>query len=342
MTIALDATYSVGDGLSGVGVYSRALLFGLAQAHPQTRFAFCYRPHRFLRAWTEALPHNAHRSLLAGPLLPHRAALFHGLNQRLPKQRLRRTVATFHDLFVLTGEYSTPEFRARFAAQAREAAGCADLLITVSAFTKSQVTGLLGVPPAKIRVVHHGVRPLSLPDVPRENIILSVGAIQKRKNLARLVTAFETVGSEWKLVLCGSAGFGAAEIEQRVNASPARERIQITGYLPDDQLAEWYARASLFAFPSLDEGFGMPVLEAMAAGLPVLTSNRSALPEVAGDAAWLVDPERTEDLAAALHDLTTRDELRQELTRRGRQRVARFTWEKTVKETWDVYQELLS
>ena len=93
-------------------------------------------------------------------------------------------------------------------------------------------------------------------------------------------------------MLAGSRGYGSAEILARIERSPARDRISVTGYVSPAELAGWYARAMIFAFPSLDEGFGMPVLEAMAAGIPSVTSNRSALPEVAGDAALLVDPER--------------------------------------------------
>src|SRR3954454_7102995 len=145
MNIALDATYSVGDALSGVGLYSREILFGLAAAHPETRFDFCYRPHRYLRAGT--LQSNARRRLLLGP---QRADVFHGLNQRLPRVWRGRAVATFHDLFVMTGEYSTPDFRARFTAQARQAANRADAIIAVSSFTKKQVVDLLGVDPARV------------------------------------------------------------------------------------------------------------------------------------------------------------------------------------------------
>ena len=122
---------------------------------------------------------------------------------------------------------------------------------------------------------------------------------------------------------------------------PARARIEIPGYVTPAELAAWYARASIFAFPSLDEGFGMPLLEAMAAGTPIVTSNRSALPEVAGDAALLVDPEDTAALAAALRQLTGDAALREDLARRGKARVETFTWEKAVRETWDVYRNVL-
>ncbi len=315
----------------------------MAAAHPEVRFRFCYRPHRFLRSWREALPGNAQRSLLAESWGGRSADLFHGLNQRLPSVPRRAVVSTFHDLFVLTSEYSSPEFRARFAEQARHAAQNSAAIIAVSAFTKSQVVSLLGVPPERVEVVHHGSRKLTAPaGVTRENVILNVGAIQKRKNIARLVDAFETVDRSWRLVLAGSAGFGSEEILARIEKSPARERIQVLGYVTNADLATWYARASVFAFPSLDEGFGMPVLEAMAAGVPVLTSNSSALPEVAGDAALLVDPEDTTALGAALRDLTRNRDHREKWIVRGLERAALFTWEKAVRQTWNVYRKVLN
>ena len=196
MNIALDSTYSVGADLSGVGVYSREMLQGLAGAHPGDHFTFCYRSQRFLRSFGERLPQNARRFLLGETRAPRSADLFHGLNQRLPHASLRLAVTTFHDLFVLTGEYSTPEFRQRFAEQARDAAARSDRIIAVSHFTARQVVDLLGVEAARVRVVHHGVRPATMPEAAREKIILHVGAIQYRKNLLRLVNAFEEVDRE--------------------------------------------------------------------------------------------------------------------------------------------------
>jgi glycosyltransferase involved in cell wall biosynthesis len=340
LNIALDSTYSVGADLSGVGVYSREMLDGLARAHPNDQFAFCYRPHRFLRSFSGGLPANARRFLLGEARTPRSADVFHGLNQRLPHAPLRRAVTTFHDLFVLTGEYSTPEFRRRFAEQARDAAGRSDRIITVSQFTAGQVISLLGVEEARVRVVHHGVRLPARAAVPREKIILHVGAIQHRKNLSRLVDAFEKVDRGWQLVLAGSAGYGAAEIAAKVGAARSRERIRMPGYISQSELANWYARAMIFAFPSLDEGFGMPVLEAMAAGVPVVASNRSGVLEVAGSAAWLVNPEDTGELADALVALARDAERRAHLSRLGFERAAKFTWDEAVEKTWQVYREL--
>jgi len=316
------------------------MLDGLARAHPGDRFVFCYRPHRFLRSFGERLPANAGRFLLGETRAPRSADLFHGLNQRLPHARLRRAITTFHDLFVLTGEYSTPEFRRRFAEQARDAAARSDRIIAVSQFTARQVVDVLGVDPAKVLVVHHGVRTARGTAAAREKIILHVGAIQYRKNISRLVDAFERVDCDWQLVLVGSAGYGAADIAARIGAARSRERIRWLGYVPPAELANWYARAMIFAFPSLDEGFGMPVLEAMASGAPVIASNRAAMPEVAGDAAWLVDPEDTDELAGALGALTQDPERRADLSRRGLERAAKFTWAEAVEKTWQVYREL--
>ena len=273
--------------------------------------------------------------------MPRRADLFHGLNQRLPTIRPRRTVTTFHDLFVLTGDYSTPEFRRRFAEQARRAAAESDRIVAVSEFTATQVQQLLGVDRSRLRVVHHGVRIPPPSRAVREKIILHVGAIQARKNVARLIQAFETVPPDWRLVLAGSAGFGADAILRAIAASPARDRISVLGYVTAEALAGWYARSGVLAFPSLDEGFGIPILEAMAAGLPVLTSSRSALAEVAGDAAVLVNPESVEELAEALSRMISDEKLRADLKQKGLARAAVYTWPKAVESTWNVYRELL-
>lgn len=342
MTIGLDATYSEGGQLSGIGVYSREVLHGLARAHPEARFEWYYRLHRFRAGWNAPRPANA----AVRPLLEHirtgRARLFHGLNQRLPAARYPARVATFHDLFVFTAEYSTPEFRERFQKQAREAAARADVIVCVSRFTAGQVEEILSVPAARLRVAPHGVH---LPRVEaaevREPMILHVGAVQKRKNLVRLIAAFEHAAPPpWRLVLAGGAGYGSEEVRERIRSSPAAERIAWTGWLPDDEVERLYRRASVFAFPSLDEGFGIPVLEAMAHGVPVLSSTRGALPEVCGDAALLVDPFREDHIAQALDALIRDEALRERLALAGRARAAQFSWERTVERIWNVYAEL--
>lgn len=338
--IALDASYSLGPELTGVGVYSREILHGLAARHPEAQYVFCFRSNKFFKSLAAKSP--AARRPFSDSWLPAHS-LFHGLNQRLPAAPLKASVTTFHDLFVMTGDYSTPAFRQRFTAQARAAATRADLIICVSAFTAAQVESLLSVPKSRLRVVHHGVHaPGELPPPgAREPIVLSVGSIQTRKNTARLVEAFEQTRPGWKLILAGAAGFGAQDIVARIQDSPRAADIQITGYLADSELAALYRRASLFAFPSLDEGFGIPVIEAMAHGVPVITSDRSALAEISGEAALHVNPNETVGLAHAMQTLMDQPGLCRELARRGLEWSAQFTWDRAVDATWNVYRELL-
>jgi len=341
--IALDATYSLDRNPTGVGVYSREILFGLARSHPQDGFLFCYRAHRWWRSFRDPLPRNAARRVLSGAPKAH---LFHALNQRVDAPA-RRTVTTFHDLFVITGEYSTPEFRERFIEQARQAARRSDLIIAVSRFTADQVEEFLGVEPSRIRVIPHGVhvhsegQSASRQNTSRQDLVLCVGAIQRRKNVARLVRAFERMPASWRLALAGAAdGFGAAEELQAVERSPRKGDIDVLGYVTQAELEALYRRARIFAFPSLDEGFGMPVLDAMAHSVPVITSRRSALPEVAGDAALFVNPEDPEEIAAALVRLASDEALGDDLVRRGRERAVHYSWDAALARTWDVYREL--
>lgn len=333
----------MGSALSGVGVYSRELLNGLAASDFAEGWDWFYRSQRYWRARFRKTPRNVRVRVLSSKRGDRSAALFHGLNQRLPELRFRRQVATFHDLFVLSGDYSTAEFRARFAAQAREAAAASDLIIAVSAFTASQIENYLNVPASRIRVIHHGVlaRGKVVGETAREKVILCVGALQRRKNQIALVRAFRAAPPDWTLVLAGSEGYEAEAVLREIANSPIIDRIRVTGYISDEEVAQWYRRASIFAFPSLDEGFGMPVIEAMAAGVPVIASNRSSLPEVCGDAALLVDPQSDAELAGAVELLTRDAKLRAKLTTAGMVQASGFRWDDAVRKTIAVYREII-
>lgn len=343
MRIALDATYSVDPQPSGIAVYSRELLRGLAALYPQDEFLHCYRPKQWRKRHNTKFP-NVRSRLLQWPFPMAGPVLFHALNQRVDWRPAPMIISTFHDLFVISAEYSTREFRARFTEQAKRAAANSDLIIAVSQFTADQVHNLLKVPTSRIRVVPHGVHQLSLDlSLSREKIVLFVGALQVRKNIVRLLEAFEAVDcSDWKLILAGApGGYGGAEITKRIDRSWKRDRIEVTGYVQAKKLEELYARASIFAFPSLDEGFGLPVLEAMAHGVPVLTSHRPALAEIAADAAILVDPFDTDALAENLRELMQNPDLREQLRNKGMTRVRQYHWARTVRETYAVYKELI-
>lgn len=354
MKIGIDASYSIDRMPTGVGIYSRRLIAALAAQAPADEFMLCYRANRYLRSWREPIRANCRRALLEGLTLPglaRRLDLFHGLNQRLPERRFRRAVSTFHDLFVMTSEYSTPDYRARFSALAKHAAERSDRIAAVSAFTADQTAELLGFPRERIVVVQHGVDPLpqfsadQLAKFRQERklerpFLLNIGALQERKNIKRLVEAFERTPKELLLVLAGSPGYGGDEIAARIAASPAHGRIIQFGYADDDAKAKLYRSAHALAFPSLDEGFGIPILEAMSAGLPVLTSNCSAMPEVAGDAALLVDPADTESIAEGLRRITEEETLRQRLRDKGLTRAANFTWSQAADKVLGIYREL--
>ncbi|MBI1358282.1 MAG: glycosyltransferase [Acidobacteria bacterium] len=351
MRIGLDATYSLGAEPTGIAEYSQKLIRGLAEQQPADRFVLCYRSHTWRKALRQPPPTaNCTRAPL---WLGRWTDLFHGLNQRLPPGRFRRAVATFHDLFVMTAEYSTADFRRKFTELAQHAARRSDLILAVSQFTADQTAELLDFPRDRIRVVPHGVtppQPVSAEGAARFRrergwddctVYLHVGALQARKNIVRLVEAFEALPGDPLLALAGGDGYGAEAIHARIDGSRARARILRLGYVDAATRALLYASATALAFPSLDEGFGIPLLEAFAAGLPSLTSDRSALPEVAGGAALLVDPLDVEDIRAGLRRVADDPVLRDQLIRKGLERARELTWERTARLTWQAYQELL-
>jgi glycosyltransferase involved in cell wall biosynthesis len=338
LLLGLDATYSLDPEPTGVAVYSREILRGLAsEGRPGPVYAY-YRPHRIVRALRSPSAPGIHRRVLLDSAAPG-VDVFHGLNQRLPPKKKGKFVVTFHDLFVMTDNYSTPEFRERFARLAREAAQRADAIIAVSEFTAGQVRSLLSVS-NRIHVIRHGIHPASL-SPRREKAILHVGAIQRRKNLVRLIEAFEALPSGWKLVLAGGSGYGVEEVRARVERSPRRADIEIPGYVTPAELEALYARASIFAFPSLGEGFGIPVLEAMVRGIPVVTSDRTATAEVAGDAALKVNPLDSSAIAGALERIIESEELQTKLRDAGIAQAAGFSWSEAVSRTRAVYEGLV-
>jgi glycosyltransferase involved in cell wall biosynthesis len=175
--------------------------------------------------------------------------------------------------------------------------------------------------------------------------ILYVGSIEPRKNLLRLLQAYARLRKDlpgWKLVLVGARNaWKSTPISEEMRKLNLAPWVQLTGYIPEEDLPALYNGAGLFAFPSLYEGFGLPVLEAMACGTPVITSNVSSLPEVAGDAALLVDPYNVEEIAAAMVNVLSDQELSEDLHRRGLERSKEFSWERTAQQTLEVYKKVL-
>ena len=233
----------------------------------------------------------------------------------------------------------------------------ADRIIAISENTKKDLIKLYKILPEKIKVIHLAADEIYRPindsnalasslqkyDLPNK-FILFVGTLEPRKNLNRLIQAYrmlkERGGLEHKLVIVGRKGWLYEEIFKIVKNLGLSREIIFTGYVPEEVLVLLYNISDLFVYPSLYEGFGLPPLEAMSCGTPVITSNISSLPEVVGDAAILVNPYNVEEIAEAIERVLSDEKLQQRLRRKGLERAKFFSWEKTAKETIKVYEEL--
>lgn len=289
----------------------------------------------------------------------------------VPLVAARPSVVTIHDLgYLAFPEAHTARRRLELDLTTRWSLRAAQQVIAISQATRADLIRTYGADPSRIQVVHHGLstafQPVDDPAqvaatcarynllVPGTNQIrpylLYLGTIQPRKNLVRLLDAFARalphleqpgVSGPPLLVLAGQRGWLSDAIEQRVAEHDLGELVRFPGYVPDGDLNALLTGATAFLFPSLYEGFGMPVLEAMACGAPVLTSTSSALPEVAGDAALLVNPTATEAMAAGIVQLVQDAPLRSSLRERGFARAATFTWQATAQATQQILLECI-
>jgi glycosyltransferase involved in cell wall biosynthesis len=265
-------------------------------------------------------------------------------------------VVTIHDLsFIRLPALFRPVNRLYLTVLTRLSARCAQRLIAVSLHAAAETTRLLGVPQERIDVVYHGVDPVFRP-LPADQVaafrrrqgmpdrfVLFVGTLEPRKNLVRLVEAFARIrDGRTRLVLAGGKGWLYGELFARVEGLGLQGEVVFPGYVNNDDLYLWYNAATALAYPSVYEGFGLPVLEAQACGTPVLTSDVSSLPEAAGDAALLVDPYDVEALATGLGRMLTDESLRLELRERGLVHAERFSWPRTAQQTARVYRRALA
>lgn len=267
-------------------------------------------------------------------------------------------VVTIHDLSWLRHPETHPRDRVRWLERGMpRVVERAAAIIVDSEFVRQEVTAGLDVAPARVRAIHLGVsgefRPrgeletravLQALDLAHGGYVLSVGTIEPRKNVGHVLAAYarlpEALRNRYPLVVAGAGGWRAADLERDLHALAAAGRIRFLGNVPDADLPALYAGAAAFVFASKYEGFGLPPLEAMASGVPALVSDRASLPEVVGDAAWLIDPERPEDTAHRLEALLDDADARSVLARRGIERAARFTWDACARATLDVYRSV--
>ena len=266
----------------------------------------------------------------------------------------RAVVVTVHDLAFLRYPEQYPGFKQRYlTAMTRRSVEHADRVIAVSSSTRADIIHFYDVDPDRVVVVPNGLDPAMKPiedpealatfrkkhDLP-ERFILFLGTLQPRKNLIALMRAWARLdpANRLPLVVVGAQGWMYEPILEQARALGVAGEIVFKGFAESRDLPYWYSAATIFVYPSLYEGFGMPVVEAMACGVPVIASNTSSLPEVAGDAGILVDPSNISALSEAIQSLTDREDLRRTLRQRGLDQAMQFSWTRTARETASVYE----
>lgn len=280
--------------------------------------------------------------------------LLHSLGYVCPLRPPCRSVVTIHDLNYLTPWHGMTRGKRLFLGWfVRRSARHADAILTVSQFSRSEIRRRLQVPESKITVTLEGPRPpSSLPAGGSENVaarygaaapyLLAFGSLSGNKNIPRLIRAFAGIKSQipHTLLLVGHLTPGA-QWGAEIAALGLGDRIRITGYVPDDHVMPLLEGADLFVFPSLYEGFGLPVLEAQMAGVAVACSTAASLPEVAGDGAALFDPLSVGEMAQVLLDCLRDPARRAGLVEKGRANVARFSWDRTAAATLACYRQVI-
>lgn len=263
-------------------------------------------------------------------------------------------ILTVHDLsFHFFPEFSTgKQFWWHKIVAPQKQCERANLILAPSENTGRDIVDYYGISPEKIKVIYPGIKPINNEqlaiaggevkkkyDLPDE-YILFLGTVEPRKNIIGLIEAFElfslSAAQNYALVIAGAPGWKNAEIFTRAKNSKVADKIKFVGFIEAKDKPALYAAAQMFVYPSFYEGFGFPVLEAMLAGTPVITSNRSSLPEVAGSAACLIDPVRPEQIALAMSELATKPNLRNWHIEKGRAQTKKFTWEKAAKEWLEI------
>ncbi|MEK7211982.1 MAG: glycosyltransferase family 1 protein [Patescibacteria group bacterium] len=264
-------------------------------------------------------------------------------------------IATVHDLsFEVNPQFFSPKQLAwhRLINIPRLLRG-ATKIAAVSRHTKDDIVKLFGISPDKIEVVYPGLNMLKdgLPAAEMrlrhflpENFILYLGTVERRKNISGLIQAFRMIAQkipDYFLTLAGSPGPGFREIYELARSGAASERILFLDYIPEAERKALYSLAKVFVYPSFYEGFGMPPLEAMSCGIPVVASAASSIPEVAGGAAMLVNPYNVSELAEAMLEGITNERLRKSLISRGYEHIKKFSWEKAATELNDIFQKII-
>lgn len=354
----------------GIGTYIRNILRQLSRLDSTNEYVLICRARdrelatsfgeNFRVVVNQARPYSIREQVsIPWTLLQVRADVFHEPHYVLPPLAWCRSVVTIHDCIHLRFPQYLPKRGG--LAYARTQMGLAarrsDRILTVSEASKRDILEFFDVPPGKVTVIHNAIDDrFSVP--PPEDAVrrvreryqlegpfaLYVGNVKPHKNVERLIDAVHLVRQsgldDLRLVVIGDELSKNASLRRAVHRYNLHKYVRFLGFLPDDLLAIVYRLAAVFVFPSLYEGFGLPPLEAMASGTPVVTSNVSSLPEVAGDAALLVDPTSPDAIADAMRRVITDPALAADLRTRGLARAREFSWERSVRQIRDIYADV--
>lgn len=360
----MEATAAVRQG-AGIGRYVRELLKALARTDGANEYRLFYASPRPIPFALPELPRNFtarhlpfhdiwlarawHRAQLPLPveLFTGAVDLYHAPDFTLPPVSAP-SLLTVHDLsFERDPQSAAPGLRRYLQTVVPRSVRRAAHVIAVSQATKNDIIQLYNTPDEKITVLYEGVDPAFCPTpdasvrrkygIGDKPYIFSISTIQPRKNFKRLIQALATLPSDFNLVIAGEKGWRYDEIYAEAEQPRVRGRVIFTGFVADGDLPALYSEAAVFAYPSLYEGFGLPLLEAMACGTPTAASNLSCLPEVAGGASALVDPYDVESIAAGLRRaLSERDSLRA----KGFARARQFRWDEAARRLVELYSTL--
>ncbi len=350
--IGVNALYLIPGGVGGTEIYLRRLLAALAKVDPEDEYFIFTNletgadlvPRQANFHWKPQAVHARFRPariLWEQTIMPLEAARYRldvlfNPGFTAPVLAPCPCVTVFHDLqHIHHPEYfrwfDLPFWKLLLWASAHRARR----LIAVSEATKADLVRVYGLPPQRISVVLHGVEPefFALDRSRIEPFVLCVSTLHPHKNLDRLIRAYARRKRDWRLLIAGMRGFFAGRLDALIAELGVKDSVELTGWIPREQLLQLYARAQAFVYPSTFEGFGMPVLEAMAAGIPVACSAIPPLRDVAREAALFFDPLNDDAIAGALEQIVADGALRVRLAQAGPERAREFTWERAARET---------
>lgn len=361
LRIGIDASALARKERTGVSRYLLSLVEAFGRIDRADRFHLCYRLSRLRRLrWFHRVRRPNFRTRIfqdgLSPFLARNVDVFHGPDARIPRLGRVPLVATVHDVFSLdSAAWADDAFRAKKKKAYADLAARARFLVFVSTYSRDRFLSHIPVEESRVRVVPEGVDPGFGAVVPRDgeavrarlqvplDYLLFVGQVSARKNVPRILEALARLGPGTPpLVVAGGRKHGWEEVRDVHGRLGLGERVRFLGHVAEEDLPPLYAGAKALVFPSLDEGFGLPVLEAFACGTPVLASTAGALPETAGGAALLVDPKDPDAIAGGLRRLIEDEPLRWDLVGRGRKRAAELTWDAAARRTLEVYREAVT